>query len=70
MALGSSENRGNVRSILASAWGLNFRRGSKVMLSLTKIASGALRLYKATDGMGIKGTIDRTLLPVLLDYLG
>ncbi len=40
------------------------------MFTLTKIASGALRLYKATDGMGIKGTIDRTVLPVLLDYLG
>jgi hypothetical protein len=40
------------------------------MFTLSKIASRALRLYKATDGMGIKGTIDRTMLPVLLDYLG
>ena len=40
------------------------------MFTFTKIASGALRLYKATDGMAIKGTIDRTILPVLLDYLG
>ena len=40
------------------------------MFTLTKIASGASRLYKATDGMGIKGTIDRTMLPLLLDYLG
>jgi hypothetical protein len=40
------------------------------MFTFTKIASGALRLYKATDGMGIKGTIDRTILPLLLDYLG
>lgn len=40
------------------------------MFTFTKIASGALRLYKATDGMGIKGTIDRTILPVLLGYLG
>ena len=63
-------NRGNLRSIPASAQGLDFRRGSKVMFTLSKIASGALRLYKATDGMGIKGTIDRTMLPVLLDYLG
>jgi hypothetical protein len=41
-----------------------------VILTLTKIGSGALRLYRATDGMGIKGTIDRTILPLLLDYLG
>ena len=40
------------------------------MFTFTKIASGALRLYKATDGMGVKGTIDRTMLPLLLDYLG
>ncbi len=39
-------------------------------LTLIKIGSGTLRLYKATDGMGIKGTIDRTILPLLLDYLG
>jgi len=40
------------------------------MAALIRIGNGALRLYKATDGMGIKGTIDRTLLPVLLDWLG
>jgi hypothetical protein len=40
------------------------------MSTLIKIGSGVLRLYKATDGMGIKGTIDRTILPVLLGYLG
>ena len=40
------------------------------MFTFTRIASGALRLYKATDSMGIKGTIDRTMLPLLLDYLG
>ncbi len=40
------------------------------MATLIKIGSGVLRFYKATDGMGIKGTIDRTILPVLLDYLG
>ena len=38
--------------------------------TIVKVGNGALRLYKATDGMGIKGTIDRTILPVLLDYLG
>jgi len=41
-----------------------------VILTLTKIGSGAPRLYRATYGMGIKGTIDRTILPLLLDYLG
>ncbi len=41
-----------------------------VIAALIRIGNGALRLYKATDGMGIKGTIDRTLLPVLLDWLG
>jgi hypothetical protein len=39
------------------------------MFTFTKIASGALRFYKATDGMGIKGTIDRTILPVLLEVV-
>jgi hypothetical protein len=68
--LGSSVHKGNPPSTLESAYSLDFRRGTKVMFTFTKIASGALRLYKATDGMGIKGTIDRTILPVLLDYLG
>ena len=34
------------------------------MLTLIKIGSGAVRLYEATDGRGIKGTIDRTILPL------
>ena len=42
----------------------------EVIATLIRIGNGALRLYKVTDGMGIKGTIDRTLLPVLLDWLG
>ncbi len=41
------------------------------MSALIKNGSAVLRRYKATDGMVIKGTIDRTMLPVLLlDRLG
>jgi hypothetical protein len=46
------------------------RSGRRLIFTLTKIGNAALRLYRATDGMGIKGTIDRTILPVVLDYLG
>ncbi len=41
-----------------------------MICTLTKLGNGVLRFYRATDGMGIKGTIDRTILPVILDYLG
>jgi hypothetical protein len=41
-----------------------------VIANLIKVGNGALRLHKVNDGMGIKGTIYRTLLPVLLDWLG
>ncbi len=41
-----------------------------MICTLTKTGDGASRFYRATDGMGIKGTIGRTLLPVILDYLG
>ena len=46
------------------------QKEKRVVLTLIKIGSGAARLYKATDSMGIKGTIDRTILPLLLDFLG
>jgi hypothetical protein len=46
------------------------REEKRVVLTLIKIGNGAIRLYKATDGIGIKSTIDRTILPLLLDYLG
>src|SRR5215211_4025282 len=46
------------------------RSGRRLIWTLTKIGNGVLRFYRATDGMGIKGTIDRTILPVILDYLG
>jgi hypothetical protein len=46
------------------------QKEKRVVLTLMKIGSAAVRLYKATDGMGIKGTIDRTILPLLLDYMG
>ena len=40
------------------------------MAALIRIGNGALRLYKATDGMRIKGAIDSALPPVLLDWSG
>jgi hypothetical protein len=50
--------------------GAQQQKEKRVVLTLIKIGSAAVRLYKATDGMGIKGTIDRTILPLLLDNLG
>jgi hypothetical protein len=59
-------NKGNPPPILEAVQ----REEKRVVLALIKIGNGAIRLYKVTDGMGIKGIIDRTILPLLLDYLG
>jgi hypothetical protein len=35
-----------------------------------KIGSRSSKTLQTTDGMEIKGTVDRTILPLLLAYLG